>query len=286
MAAKCSQQSIKYSPWVASVVVACVLQAGFVLFCWLYMSKVNLVIVGDGETAELAYEYFTYDSNFKVVAFSVEKAYLTKDCLFGLPVLPFENIECLYDPGKYEMFIAVSFIGLNRVRFRLYNIAKSKGYKLASYVSSKAFVWRNVTIGDNCFILENNILQYNVKIGNNVILWSGNHVGHRSIISDNCFIASQVTISGYCEVGENSFVGVNACIAPTVKIAKDCVIGAGAVVLQSTFAGLVYVGNPAHPLPNKTSFQSFNVNEKLPISVVEEKKLVSSVTGLSAIPNA
>ena len=250
------------------------------------MSKVSLIIVGDGETAELAYEYFTYDSKFEVAAFSVEKAYLKKNNLFGLPVLPFEDIERLYNPEKYEMFIAVSFTDLNRVRLRLYNLAKSKGYKLASYVSSKAFVWRNVSIGDNCFILENNTLQYNVKIGNNVILWSGNHIGHRSVIGDNCFISSQVTISGYCEVGENSFVGVNACIAPTVKIAKDCVIGAGAVVLQSTFTGLVYVGNPAHPLPNKTSFQSFNVREELPISVVEEKKLISNVTGTGAIANA
>ncbi len=247
------------------------------------MSKVNLVIVGDGETAELAYEYFTCDSNFEVVAFSVEKAYLKKDRLFSLPVVPFEDVERLYNPEKYEMFIAVSFTDLNRVRSRLYNAAKSKGYKLASYVSSKAFVWRNVTIGDNCFILENNTLQYNVKVGNNVTLWSGNHIGHRSVIGDNCFISSQVTISGYCEIGENSFLGVNACLAPSVKIAKDCIIGAGAVVLKSTFAGLVYVGNPARPLPNKTSFQSFNVKKDLPVSVVEETKIISNVTASGAV---
>lgn len=241
--------------------------------------KEKLVIVGDGETAELAYEYFTYDSNFEVVAFSVEQAYLRKESLFGLPVIPFEEVENLYNPKNYLMFVAVSYTELNRVRTRLYQQAKTKGYQFASYVSSKAFVWRNVQVGENCFILENNTLQYHVKIGNNTTLWSGNHVGHRTLIRDNCFVSSQVTISGFCEVGESCFIGVNACIADGVKIAKDCLIGAGAVVLHNTFEGLVYVGNPAKPLPNKTSFESFHVKEVMPVASLEEQKILSPVIG-------
>ena len=107
------------------------------------------------------------------------------------------------------MFVAVSYTHLNRVRTKLYEQAKNKGYSLASYVSSKAFVWRNVEIGENCFIMENNVLQSNVKIGNNVTLWSGNHVGHRTVIRNNCFLSSHVTISGFCDIGENCFLGVN-----------------------------------------------------------------------------
>ncbi len=239
--------------------------------------KEKLVIVGAGETAELAYEYFTYDSNCEVVAFCAEKAHIKKDSLFGLPVVPFEDIANLYSPNKYKLFVAVSFTQLNRVRTRLYQQAKTKGYAFASYVSSKAFVWRNVQIGENCFILENNVLQYHVKIGNNVTLWSGNHIGHRAVIGDNCFISSQVTISGFCEVGVNCFIGVNACIADGKRIAQDCVVGAGAVVLHDTFPGLVYVGNPAKPLPNRTSFESFHVNEAVPESYRLEQKLVSAV---------
>ena len=233
--------------------------------------------MGEGETAELAYEYFTHDSNYEVAAFSAEKAYIKKDSLFELPVIPFEDIANLYSPKKYKMFIAVSFTELNRVRTKLYKQAKGKGYSLASYVSSKAFVWRNVEIGENCFILENNVLQYHVKVGNNVTLWSGNHVGHRAIIRDNCFVSSQVTISGFCEVGENCFIGVNACLAGGIKIAKDCIIGAGAVVLKNTFEGLVYVGNPAKPLPNKTSFQSFHVKEEAPYPSLIEQNMLSTV---------
>ncbi len=233
--------------------------------------------MGDGETAEVAYEYFTCDSDFEVSAFSVEEAYLKKQTLFGLPVVAFEEVQKHYPPENYLLFVAVSFTELNRLRTRLYRQAKAKGYRFASYVSSKAFVWRNVDIGENCFILENNTLQYHVKVGNNVVLWSGNHIGHRTKIGENCFISSHVTISGFCDVGENCFIGVNACLADGIKIARDCVVGAGAVVLHDTFEGLVYVGNPAKSLPNRSSLEAIRVKEKVPLAMVAEEKLLSAV---------
>lgn len=219
-----------------------------------------LVIIGNGETAELAYEYFTYDSPHKVVAFSVDEAYLQKEQLFGLPVVPFQQLESRYDPSFHNVFVAVSYTQLNRVRTRLYTEVKRKGFTPVSYVSSKAFVWGNVQIGENCFILEHNVLQYAVRIGNNVVLWSGNHVGHRSTIRDNCFVSSHVVISGFCDVGENCFLGVNSCLGDHVRVAKDCVIGAGAVVLRDTEQRKVYRGNPAVP-SHIDSFAVFRVKE-------------------------
>jgi sugar O-acyltransferase (sialic acid O-acetyltransferase NeuD family) len=220
----------------------------------------KLIIVGDGETAQIAYEYFTYDSPYEVVAFSVEKDFLKRDKLFELPVVPFEELGRLFDPAKYKAYVAISYTQLNRIRTRLYKEVKRKGFTTASYVSSRAFVWRNVEIGENCFVFEDNVLQHCVKIGNNVILWSGNHIGHRSVIKDNCYISSHVVISGYCEVGENCFLGVNSCVGDELKIARDCIVGAGAVIIKDTGPGKVYVGNPAKPL-EKSSFAAFGVEE-------------------------
>lgn len=221
----------------------------------------KVVIIGAGEFAEIAYEYFTYDSPYEVAAFSVEKEFIEKKELSGLPVVAFEELEKLYDPLKHKIFVAVTYTQLNRVRTRLYKEAKKKGFSAASYVSSNAFVWRNVKIGENCFIFENNVIQHRVKIGNNVILWSGNHIGHQSVIKDNCYISSHVVISGYCEIGENCFLGVNSCFNDKVKVAKDCVIGSGTVVIKNTEEGKVYVGNPAKPL-EKSSFAAFKVQEE------------------------
>lgn len=177
---------------------------------------------------------------------------MKNQALFGLPVIPFEEIERFFDPKDHQAFVAISYTQLNRLRTRLFKTAKAKGYTLCSYISPKAFIGKNVEIGENCFIFENVTVQRNVKIGNNVTVWSGSFIGHRSVIRDNCFIGSHVAISGFCDVGENCFFGVNSCTADAIKISKDCIIGAGAVILKNTFEGLVYVGNPAKPLSNKS----------------------------------
>ncbi len=213
--------------------------------------KEKLVIIGDGETAELAYDYFNRETNYEVVGFSAERAFLRNQTLFSLPVVPFEEVEFYFDPKVYHAFVAVSYTQLNRLRSRLFGLVKKKGYTLCSYLSPKAFIGTNVEIGENCFILENVSIQRGAKIGDNVTVWSGSSVGHRSKIADNCFIASQVAISGFCDIGENCFLGVNSCTAGNIKIAKNCLVGAGAVVIKDTAEGGVYVGNPAKSLPDK-----------------------------------
>jgi sugar O-acyltransferase (sialic acid O-acetyltransferase NeuD family) len=218
------------------------------------------VIVGDGEFAEIACEYFTHDSPHEVIAFAVERPFLKRDSLFDRPVVAFEDLETLYPPSEYGVFVAITYTQLNRVRTRLYRAANAKGYVPVSYVSSQAFVWRNAVIGENCFIFENNVIQYHAQIGNNVVLWSGNHVGHRAVVRDHTFVSSHVVISGYCDIGESCFLGVNSTIGDRVKIAKDCVIGAGTVIVKDTEEGQVYTGNREGPA-RVGSLRFFKVQE-------------------------
>ena len=198
------------------------------------------MIVGDSAIGEVAYEYFTYDSEYEVVAFSVESAYLKNENKFGLPVVAFESVEKRFAPEEHAIFVAVGFAKMNRVRARLFREAKAKGYLLASYISSKAFVWHNVTIGENAFILENNVLQPFSTIGDDVVLWSGNHIGHHVKIGSHVFISSQVVLSGFVEIGDHCFVGVNAAVSQGVKIERDCLVGAGANIQRNTDARAIY----------------------------------------------
>ncbi|PVX82307.1 acetyltransferase [Paraburkholderia unamae] len=207
----------------------------------------KLVILGDSAFAEIAYEYFTHDSPYDVVGFAVEQAFLKRGDLFGLPVVPFESIETQFDPQSHEFFAAVTYGQLNRLRTRLYTEAKARGYHPASYISSHAFVWRNVEIGEHCFIFENNVVQPFSRLGNNVVLWSGNHVGHHSIVGDNCFVASHAVISGFVEIGANCFVGVNATFANNIRVGADCVIGAGALVASDVDEDKVMRGAAGEP---------------------------------------
>lgn len=209
------------------------------------MKTKKLIIIGAGETANLAYEYFTHDSEYEVVAFAVNKEYIKEKTFRDLPVVEFENVEKLYSPKEYSAFVAMAGEKLNRNRTKMYNETKQKGYKMASYVSSHAFVWRNVEIGENCFILEDNTLQPFTKVGNNVVMWSGNHLGHQSKVKDNCFITSHCVICGCSEIGESSYLGVNCSVADNVKIANDNFIAMGTIVNKSTKENGLYIGNPA-----------------------------------------
>ncbi len=220
----------------------------------------KLVIVGDSAIAEIAYEYFTHDSPYEVAAFAVEEAYLQRDALFGLPVVPFARVAELYPAADHSIFVAIGYNQLNRLRTRFVGEAKAMGYSLASYVSSHAFVWRNVALGEHCFIFENNVVQPFVRIGNNVVLWSGNHIGHHSTIHDNVFFASHVVLSGFCDVGENCFVGVNATIANNVTIAPDGLLGAGCMILRDTEPNTIYGAKMTVPA-DKTARQYFKVPE-------------------------
>lgn len=204
-----------------------------------------LVIVGNGEIAEMAFEYFTHDSDNEVAAFAIGQEYITADTLMERPVVPLDALAQAYPPDRYEAFVAIGDLQLNRVRRRQVEATKAMGYRLASYVSSRAFVWHDVAIGENCFILEHNVLQPFTAVGDNVTLWSGNHIGHRSVIEDDVFMASHVVVSGFCRLGRSSFFGVNAALGPHVSVGADNYIGMGAVLTASTEPDGIYQGNPA-----------------------------------------
>jgi sugar O-acyltransferase (sialic acid O-acetyltransferase NeuD family) len=203
----------------------------------------ELLIFGTADIAQLAYYYFTHDSDYKIGAFTVDAEYIKDNEFCGLPVVPFEEIVNHYPPEKYEVFVALSYSKLNQTRKDKYFAAKSLGYSLASYISSQATILNNFNIGENCFILEDNTIQPFVTIGNNITLWSGNHIGHHSIIHDHCFLASHIVVSGGVEIGEACFIGVNATLRDHIKIGEKCVIGAGTLILTDADPEGVYIGD-------------------------------------------
>lgn len=204
--------------------------------------KRKLLLVGDSAFAEIAFEYFQHDSEYDVVAFCVERQFLKRDSLFGLPVVAMEEIEGRYAPQEHSFFAANVYTQGNQLRTRLYQSAKAMGYQPASYISPHAFVWRNCKIGEHCFIFENNVVQPFVTVGNNVVLWSGNHIGHHSTIDDDCFISSHVVVSGFCRVGKACFMGVNSTVSNNTNIGNNCIIGAGALILSDVEDNQTAVG--------------------------------------------
>jgi sugar O-acyltransferase (sialic acid O-acetyltransferase NeuD family) len=200
----------------------------------------EVIIFGVGQWAELAHFYLTHDSPHDVAAFTVDRGYVTADQFKGLRVVPFEEVEQHFPPDRFQMFIPMSFKRMNHVRADRYRTAKQRGYGLVSYVSSRATTWPGFTCGDNCFILEDNTIQPFVTIGNDVVMWSGNHIGHHTTIKDHVTITSHVVISGCCTIEEYCFFGVNSTVRDEAVVAHDTLVGMGVALVKDTQAFDVY----------------------------------------------
>lgn len=210
----------------------------------------RVVIFGTTDFAQVAHAYLSRDARYRVDGFTVDAGRLEAPRLLGLDVVPFDDVERRFPPDDVTMLVAVGYSRLNRARTQACATARARGYRLLTYVDRGASCVEPVQLGDNCFVLEQNVLQPFVTIGNNVVIWSGNHIGHHSTIADNCYIASHAVIAGRVSIGENCFIGINATIRDGVTIAPDCIIGAGVTIQRSTGPGEVYRAEQPDPLPH------------------------------------
>jgi len=192
----------------------------------------KIVIYGTGLIAEVAHFYFTHDTDHQIVSFTNGRDFITKSKFMNLPLVPFEEIENYYPCEEFSLFIAIGYAKRNEIRKKRYLEAKQKGYILETYISTKA-TYYGTPVGDNCFILENNVIQPFVSIGNNVTLWSGNHIGHHSTIKDHCFLSSHVVVSGCCTINENCFLGVNSTLRDHISLGHRTIVGAGALIMEN-----------------------------------------------------
>lgn len=219
------------------------------------MTKV--VAFGTGQMAMLLHFYLTHDSPHEVVAFTVDADHQVAETFRGLPVVRFEDVEQRYPPDDFEMSVPIMYSRLNHLRAEKYLAAKAKGYRLLSYVNSRAITWPGVTIGENTLVGDGCIIQPFATVGNNVTLCPGSIVSHHSVIEDHCFLAPQAVTLGYVRVGEYCFLGANSTIRDGVVLASECVIGAGVTIRHDTQPRQVYapehvraLGKPSDELRN------------------------------------
>ncbi|MGI9594549.1 MAG: acetyltransferase [Acidimicrobiales bacterium] len=216
------------------------------------MSGRPLVIFGATSQARLAAHFFATDSDFKPVAYTVDRQYADGDSFEGLPLVPFDEVTDRYPPAEHDLFVALGYSEMNKIRAAKYTEAKAMGYRLPSYVSSRCTYLSDHEPGDNCLILEDNTIQPFVRIGSNVTLWSGNHIGHDSTIGDHVFIASQAVVSGFVTIEDYCFIGVNATLRDDITIRMGSLIGAGAAIMADTEERGVYVPPRATLLDRKS----------------------------------
>lgn len=209
----------------------------------------DIVIYGNGSAAKTTYNRLEQDSPYKIKAFTVEREFIKEQDFLGLPVIPFDQVHHRFEPEKFGMFIAVGYAKVNALRARIYRKAKDKGYSFINYISSKAVIWPCLSIGENCIIGANTVIQPSVKIGHNVIIGDNCFIGHDSVIGDHCFIAACAAIAGRVNIEELCFVGLNASVKDGIRLGRKCVIGLGVSIISDVKEDEVYISRNALKAP-------------------------------------
>lgn len=213
----------------------------------------EVVLFGTGHEAMVAHYYFTCDTDHHVAGFTVDADRLQEATFLDLPVVPFEEVAAVFPPSTYKMHIPIAYTRVNKLRAEKYEAAKAMCYDLVTYISSKATVWPDLQIGDNCFVAEKVVIQPYARIGNDVVINPGSHVGHHTHVKDHCFVSVNVTILGGVTVEPYCMFGGNATVRNLITVARESVIGAGALVLRDTQERGVYVGSAARLLPTPSN---------------------------------
>jgi sugar O-acyltransferase (sialic acid O-acetyltransferase NeuD family) len=191
----------------------------------------KVIIYGTGKMAEFICYSFMNDSDYNVVAFCVDDAYVPPagSMLLGLPILSLTQVIKDFPPETHKMHIA---IGRNSARESVYHRVSESGYSFANYLSSKANVWPDLVFGHNTFIDQCCDIQPFVSIGNNCML-IGARIGHHSTIENNVLLSGNI-LAGNVTIGCNSFLGINSAVKEDIVIGSHNIIGAGVFINKNT----------------------------------------------------
>jgi sugar O-acyltransferase (sialic acid O-acetyltransferase NeuD family) len=210
------------------------------------------VIFGDTSFAERIQEYITLENLDKVICFTNEEFFITRDEINGIPVVPFERLSELYDKGSFEVLICIGYTQMNQLREKIYHLCKNKGYKIGTWISKSAIIYSE-NIEEGNIIMPGVLLGPTCSLGKCNIMESRVCISHDSVIGNFNFISSTATTGGFANIGDNTFIGLNATIRDGIYIDDYTLVGAASNVLFSTSRERIYRGNPARLVEGKKS---------------------------------
>lgn len=198
----------------------------------------KIIIFGIGQLAQLLHEYIQDDGQFEIVAFTADNPEV--NTLFGLPVVEFNELEKQYAPSDYKILIVIGYSERNQKRRKVFERVKNKGYSMVNYIHRSSIVPKSTIMGENCIILENNVFQPHVTIGDDMGMLSSNVVSHHVQIEDHCFLTEHVCVGGRVKIGTGSTLGLNSTIKQRVIISPNTFVGANVYLRSDSSKNSVY----------------------------------------------
>lgn len=190
----------------------------------------KIVLVGTSSLAAQTVAFIQRYQLFEIVGFTKNRAFIEESSYMGKPVYPIEDLDSFIDKKTVKLFCTVSWYNhLNRVRKKMFDELKEKGYTFANLISPHAIVYSE-DMGEGNWIHDFAHIGYGVKIGDNNVFRMNCTIGHDSVIGNHNFFGVGSTIGGHDYYGDCCFTGLKATVFNRIDVGNKCVVGAGAVL--------------------------------------------------------
>lgn len=202
------------------------------------------ILYGNGLYGAIIYQNILDEGALEIAGCTADREFVREETFQGLPLVPFEDVEKIYPPGDFTMLVVIAFANM-RARESMFVKAKGKGYRLENYISSRAVLSRELTMGENNIVNEGAVLGPFGRLGDNNMIRPNTYIGHGCKIHSHCYIAPGSHIGGECEIKDLSFVGIGATLIDGITLERETLVGAGSLVLRRSEPYSKYVGSPA-----------------------------------------
>ena len=153
-----------------------------------------------------------------------------------------EQLDTLKDQNVRHLLMA---FGNNRRRLILSQLARTKGYALATAIHPMTAIAADAQVGEGTVIMAGAVVNSGARIGENAIINTLAGVEHECVIQDGVHVSAGARLGGNVTVGLATTIEIGATVGAHVIIGADSVIGAGAVVLKDIPDGVLAYGIPA-----------------------------------------
>ncbi|SPA26387.1 conserved hypothetical protein [Cupriavidus taiwanensis] len=203
-----------------------------------------LVIYGAGgfarEVLQVALDMNSQTPRWDVQGFLVDPGYDVAEPVHGLPVM---TTDTWLAPVDGELVIAIGDTSARRaIADRMH---AQFGMRFATLVHPRAWVGRQVRIGEGSVICAGALITTDISIGRHVHVNLGCTIGHDAILEDFVTLNPSVNVSGNVHLCEGVMAGTGVKLIPHIRVGAGTVLGAGAVAVADLPADVTAVGIPA-----------------------------------------
>jgi len=208
----------------------------------------RVIVAGTGMAARNLVPYIAADDRYQIVGVTADDEFVASGSLEGFDTIPLSLVPQTFPPTAARVIMAIGYGDLNRVRESVFGRLKQVGYVIETFVHPSAYVSRDAVVGEGCLILPGAVVEPQVTVGVNSVVWSNATLAHDCQVGDHCWIAAGTVVSGHARIHRNTFVGVNATIVNDVTVGEYNLVGAAAFISRNTKSHSVYLARSAEPV--------------------------------------